>query len=116
EKLRQLLLQHGSFDKVEVVVKQWAETKRKQKQGGGYVTKQWLMDNRSFDKTMADKSFEWAKARGLHRISEITGAEEADIPFDFSWSNTNTTGQRIEFENGAEMEVACFIFPACMLS
>ena len=62
-------------------------------------------------RTMADNAFLWAKARGLHRISEITGAEEADIPYDDSWVNSQTTGQRIEFENGAQVEVSCFLNP-----
>ena len=50
EKIRQLLLTHGSFEKVEMAVKQWHEERKKNTQEGGYHTKQWLMDNRSFSK------------------------------------------------------------------
>ena len=48
EKIRQLLVQHGTFDKVEGVVKQWAEQRNQKQRAGGYVTKKWLMDNRSY--------------------------------------------------------------------
>ena len=53
---------------------------------------------------MADKSFEWAKARGLHRISEVHGAEEADIPLDMSWTKTATSGARVGFTSTFTME------------
>ena len=49
EKLRKLLLQHGGhWDKVEVSVKQWSQNLNSTTQRGGYVTKQWLMDNESY--------------------------------------------------------------------
>lgn len=48
EKIRKLLLEKGSFDKVEVVVKQWQEQKSREETSGGYVTKQWLMDHKSY--------------------------------------------------------------------
>ena len=47
-----MLLQHGSFEKVEAVVKKWHETRDKLQRRGGWVTKQWLIDNRSWDKTL----------------------------------------------------------------
>ena len=50
EKLRTLLLQHGSWDRVEMTLKQWTESRNKNQKRGGYVTKQWLIDNRSFTK------------------------------------------------------------------
>ncbi|CAE7613730.1 unnamed protein product [Symbiodinium pilosum] len=90
EKLRQLLLQHGSFEKVEVVVKQWHEQRKKNKSEGGYHTKQWLMDNRSFTQL---------------RVNEVHGVEEADVPLDETWSNETERGRRIEFSGAAEMEV-----------
>ena len=52
EKLRKLLMEHGDWDGVEANVKQWAEDKNKSKKQGGYVTKQWLMDNRSYTKCL----------------------------------------------------------------
>ena len=47
-----MLLQHGSFEKVEAVVKKWHETRDKLQRRAGWVTKQWLIDNRSWDKTL----------------------------------------------------------------
>ena len=52
EKLRALLVAHGSWDKVEVTVKEWHERKKQTKDTGGYKTKQWLMDNRSFSQNL----------------------------------------------------------------
>ena len=52
ENLRKLLLEHGDWKSVEVTVKQWSEDSNKNQKVGGYVTKQWLMDNRSYTKCL----------------------------------------------------------------
>ncbi|CAE7938774.1 OGG1 [Symbiodinium sp. KB8] len=95
-------MEKGSFDKVELVVKQWHESKTRDETSGGYVTKKWLMDN----KTMADNAFKWAAPRGRCRKNVITGEEEADIPLDERWSVMRERGQRMEFENGCELDVS----------
>ncbi|CAE7291209.1 OGG1 [Symbiodinium sp. CCMP2592] len=94
EKIRQLLVEKGSFDKVELVVKQWQERKKTEEVAGGYVTK----------KTMADNAFKWAAPRGRCRKNIITGEEEADIPLDEKWQVKKEQGQRLEFETGCEMD------------
>ena len=49
EKIRKLLLDNGGhWEKVEVAVKQWSQNINTRTQRGGYVTKQWLIDNESF--------------------------------------------------------------------
>ena len=48
EKLRQLLLEHGSFDKIEGHLERWHEEKKKSKEMGGNVTKEWLMKERHY--------------------------------------------------------------------
>ncbi|CAE7838196.1 unnamed protein product [Symbiodinium sp. CCMP2592] len=89
EKIRQLLVEKGSFDKVELVVKQWQERKKTEEVAGGYVTKKWLMDNKSYTQC---------------RKNIITGEEEADIPLDEKWQVKKEQGQRLEFETGCEMD------------
>ncbi|OLQ07323.1 hypothetical protein AK812_SmicGene9282 [Symbiodinium microadriaticum] len=89
EKIRKVLMEKGSFDKVELVVKQWHESKTRDETSGGYVTKKWLMDNKSFTQC---------------RKNVITGEEEADIPLDERWSVMRERGQRMEFENGCELD------------
>ena len=42
---------------------------------------------------MADRAFEWAKARGLCRKNPIHGEEEADIPKDEEWIKTRSREQ-----------------------
>ena len=54
---------------------------------------------------MADNAFKWAAPRGRCRKNVITGEEEADIPLDERWHVTSERGQRLEFENGAELDV-----------
>ncbi|CAE7341235.1 unnamed protein product [Symbiodinium pilosum] len=70
------------------------------KEGGGYVTKERLMKERS----MADHAFEWARPQGLVRTSKVHGAEEADIPLDFEWTKTHETGSRIGFSSSFSMD------------
>eukprot|EP00439_Symbiodinium_sp_Y106_P015859 s291_g2.t1 len=53
---------------------------------------------------MADNAFKWAAPRGRCRKNVITGEEEADIPLDERWHVTSERGQRLEFENGAELD------------
>ena len=55
---------------------------------------------------MADNAFEkWARPRGLVRINEVHGVEEADIPYDSeSWMVKMETGQRTEFQGVFDME------------
>ncbi|CAE7367832.1 unnamed protein product, partial [Symbiodinium sp. KB8] len=95
-----MLVEKGSFDKVELVVKQWHEKKTREETTGGYVTKKWLIDN----KTMADNAFKWAHPRGRCRKNVITGEEEADIPLDERWQVMKEKGQRMDFENGCELD------------
>ncbi|CAE7662304.1 OGG1 [Symbiodinium pilosum] len=103
EKLRQLLLQHGSFEKVEGALERWHEQKKQTKEAGGYVTKERLMKERHYTRSMADHAFEWARPLGLVRVSKIHGAEEADIPLDFEWSKTRESGSRIGFSSSFSM-------------
>ncbi|OLQ15069.1 hypothetical protein AK812_SmicGene683 [Symbiodinium microadriaticum] len=104
EKIRKMLVEKGSFDKVELVVKQWHENKTREETTGGYVTKKWLIDNKSFTQTMADNAFKWALPRGRCRKNVITGEEEADIPLDERWQVMKEKGQRLDFENGCELD------------
>lgn len=57
---------------------------------------------------MADNAFKWAKPRGRCRKNVITGEEEADIPLDERWAVVKEKGQRLEFENGCELDVSCY--------
>ncbi|OLP89514.1 hypothetical protein AK812_SmicGene29019 [Symbiodinium microadriaticum] len=65
EQLRKLLLDHGSFDKVEGVLEKWHIQKKNSAESGGKVTKHWLMEVRKFTQTMADNSFEWARRKAF---------------------------------------------------
>ena len=59
-------MEKGSFDKVELVVKQWHESKTRDETSGGYVTKKWLMDNKSFTQYLGCRcSVEPTKITGL---------------------------------------------------
>ena len=116
-------------------MKQWTEDKNESKKTGGYVTKQWLIDNRSYTKclwltrphacirvaacsctlrstdhmylrTMADNAFEWAKSLGRWRMNAIHKTEEADIPYDEMWSVSHSSGTRVDFESNTSMEEA----------
>eukprot|EP00439_Symbiodinium_sp_Y106_P025892 s2249_g3.t1 len=104
EKLRQLLLQHGTFEKVEGQLERWHEQKKKTEMGGP-VTKEWLAQTEKWSKTMCDNAFEWARARGLVSKNPIHGAEEADIPYKTFWKNSNASGSRVGFKSGFEMDV-----------
>ena len=55
---------------------------------------------------MADKAFEWAKARGLCRKNAIHGEDEADIPRDEEWTKTREAGSKIAFQSGFSLDVA----------
>ena len=50
EKLRKLLLAHGSFEKVEGALVRWYEHKKKETEEGGYVTKDWLQKEKHWTK------------------------------------------------------------------
>ena len=43
--------------------------------------------------TMADKSFAWAKARGLVRDNTVHGEEEARLVLEDSFANNNEKGE-----------------------
>ncbi|CAE7653761.1 OGG1, partial [Symbiodinium pilosum] len=107
ERLRKMLLEQGSFEKLEVAVKQWHEKRSKEEAEGGYVTKQWLMDNESYTQQMADDAFEWARQHGKLRKNKVHGTEEADIPLREKWSSMKESGRRTEFAGKAEMEAPC---------
>ena len=137
ERLRKMLLEQGSFEKLEVAVKQWHEKRSKEEAEGGYVTKQWLMDNESYTqclsslhvningsvldrgsncaavlrdcvfRQMADDAFEWARQHGKLRKNKVHGTEEADIPLREKWSSMKESGRRTEFAGKAEMEAPC---------
>ena len=63
-------------------------------------------------RAMADNAFEWAKVQGRLRTNPIHKAEEADIPFDFEWTNTKESGTRTEWQGSMEVEAACIIASA----
>lgn len=44
-------------------------------------------------RTMADKSFAWAKARGLARDNTVHGEEEAKLVLEDSFANNNEKGE-----------------------
>ena len=48
EQLRKLLLDHGSFAKIEGVLEKWHVQKKKSAEAGGTVTKHWLMEVRKY--------------------------------------------------------------------
>ena len=124
-------MKHGNFEKVEGIVKVWKESRDKILRRGGFVTKQWLIDNKSWDKflasnksvtsdtfciysaflltprTMCDNAFDWARPLGRLRINPIHKAEEADIPYDDIWIKEDETGRRLEFESGFALDVSC---------
>ncbi|CAE7450056.1 unnamed protein product [Symbiodinium sp. CCMP2592] len=105
EQLRKLLLDHGTFQKVEGALEKWHLQKKKSAEKGGLVTKEWLVQKR----TMADNAFEWARRNGRLFKSEIHGAEEADIPLEWSWENSNESGQKTGFTSSFSMDVPSHI-------
>ncbi|CAE7803502.1 unnamed protein product [Symbiodinium sp. CCMP2592] len=104
EQLRKLLLEHGSFDKIEGVLERWHIQKKQSQENGGTVTKQWLIDVRKYSSTMADNAFDWARRHGRVYKSEIHGEEEADIPLEMLWSKTKETGNKTSFNSAFSME------------
>ncbi|CAE7241068.1 unnamed protein product [Symbiodinium necroappetens] len=100
EQLRKLLLDHGSFEKIEGVLEKWHIQKKNSAETGGLVTKEWLIAKR----TMADNAFEWARRNGKLFTSEIHGAEEADIPLDWTWTTSKESGQKTKFASSFSMD------------
>ena len=47
-------------------------------------------------RTMADRSFAWAKARGLVRDNTVHGEEEARLVLEDSFANENEKGEMTE--------------------
>ena len=56
-------------------------------------------------RTMADNAFEWARRNGKLFKSEIHGAEEADIPLEWTWETSNESGQKTGFSSSFSMDV-----------
>ncbi|CAE7578528.1 unnamed protein product, partial [Symbiodinium sp. CCMP2456] len=100
EQLRKLLLDHGTFDKIEGVLEKWHIQKKKSAEMGGTVTKQWLIEVR----TMADNAFDWARRNGRLYKSEIHGEEEADIPLEWTWQTSKESGQKTGFASAFSMD------------
>lgn len=63
------MLEKGSFEKVELVVKQWHEKKTREEVAGGYVTKKWLMDNKSYTQHLERTSLACGQLRSAHARS-----------------------------------------------
>ncbi|CAE7220824.1 unnamed protein product, partial [Symbiodinium sp. KB8] len=82
EQLRKLLLDHGSFEKIEGVLEKWHIQKKNSAETGGLVTKA-----------------EWKLF-----TSEIHGAEEADIPLDWTWTTSKESGQKTKFASSFSMD------------
>ena len=57
EKLRQLLLEHGTFDKIEGQLERWHQQLQQKKQTGGAVTRERLMAERHFTKHLDSVGF-----------------------------------------------------------
>ena len=55
KKLRQLLIQHGSFEKVEGVVQRWHEQRKSSETNGGTVTRVYLSEIRKWTKCFASR-------------------------------------------------------------
>ena len=100
-KLMNMLKQCGSFDQVELSLKRWKKNTMNTDQLGGWVTKHFLVTQKAYTKplnlnyiwyrsigslrstlrlrSMADRSFEFAKTQGLWRKNPVHGEEEARL-------------------------------------
>ena len=52
---------------------------------------------------MAEKSFEWAKSRGLHRNNEVHGEEEARLVLEDSFALSTQDGWEGEMSGSIEL-------------
>ena len=53
---------------------------------------------------MADNSFAWAAARGLTRVNEVHGVEEAKLVLEETFSSSNEKGSRTEVSGAGHVE------------
>ena len=60
---------------------------------------------------MAENSFAWARARGLVRVNEVHGMEEAKLVLEETFSSELKSGTRTRISGNGEVEdlvAACF--------
>lgn len=76
----------GDWKQVELSIQKTREMEESRSVKGKRVTELDLQE-RKWTSDMIKKSKEWAKQRGLLRISEIHGAEEWELPLDFEFGS-----------------------------
>ena len=57
---------------------------------------------------MADNSFNWASKRGLVRVNEVHGIEEAKLVLEEFFENDEERGSCTRFRAEVEVEDCCF--------
>eukprot|EP00439_Symbiodinium_sp_Y106_P015147 s2242_g2.t1 len=104
EKLKQLLIKHGSFKEVEHKISKYNLNKHKDARVGKWVTKAYLID-----KQMADNSFLWAAARKLTRTNEVHKCEEAKLVLEETFTTENEKGEHRELTGEATIEASSML-------
>ncbi|CAE7946763.1 unnamed protein product [Symbiodinium sp. KB8] len=104
QKLRQLLIEKGSFKEVEVHLAKYKNRVQKDGKSGRWVTKAFLMEKCGYTKQMADNSFNWAAARKLVRTNEVHKCDEAKLVLEESFAVENESGERMELSGAATLE------------
>ncbi|CAK9042557.1 Uncharacterized protein SCF082_LOCUS24472, partial [Durusdinium trenchii] len=61
---------------METMVQRWHQKEKQKLVTTSWVTKNWLMQERHWTKSMCDHAFEWAKQKGLWQINPIHKEEE----------------------------------------
>lgn len=134
--LRQLLVKHGDFKKVEAQVQKWRKHVDSQGSSGRWVTQKYLEDECHYTaklscnwfethiigkrvcmlcvcvvevklRQMVENSWSWARSRGLLRVNPTHKEEEAKLVLEENFSNMTETGDCYSFKARGDLEDPC---------
>eukprot|EP00435_Cladocopium_sp_Y103_P017743 s3978_g4.t1 len=104
KRLREMLLKEGSVEAMDVKVTKMHKKSLDESKGGGWYTKQWLVDNRSWNKTMCDNAWKWAKEHNLWKRNPIHKEEEIKVVIDDEFKFNNHQEHGTEQSGQFQME------------
>ncbi|CAJ1389778.1 unnamed protein product [Effrenium voratum] len=103
-----MMMESGDFKALEnEVAKYHAKILQKEIQVQ-WVTKNWLMRERHWTKSMCDNAFAWAKEKGLYQVNPVHKEEEASLVIENFYKVQETEGQTMTQRASFETE-ACEI-------
>ena len=105
EKIEKLLLASGGdFTQLEVRVKKVFEKEEEQEVSGQWVDYIYLSMEKHWDDDMIEHSKQWAIARGVHRVSSITGRDQWRLPLKESFSFKSRSKESAEVSAESHVE------------